>query len=81
MVDVVFYTRSDCPLCEEAAGELAALGVPFLQRDVMSDVGLSQEYGTRVPVIEVDGVEVFEGGISAAQIPDILREAGLPRGL
>lgn len=81
MSRIVLYTRRACPLCDEARDQLVLLGLEFVTRDVLADSGLSQEYGSRVPVIEVDGVDVFEGGTSPSEVPEIMREAGFVPGL
>jgi glutaredoxin len=45
------YARSQCPLCEEMARELAARGIAFQKIDVDSDLALLARYGKRVPVL------------------------------
>lgn len=58
---VTVYTRVDCHLCEVALAEVAAItaetGATFSQVDVDSDPDDRAEYGDRVPVLLVDGVE------------------------
>ena len=51
------YSRSGCPLCEEMARELRALGVDFDEIDVDSDPHLRLRYGRDVPVL------VFKDGV------------------
>jgi hypothetical protein len=72
---VTLVTRADCHACEQAAVELrricGELGVPWSAEDVDADPELRAEYGDRVPVILVDGVEhgywsVEEGRLRAA---------------
>ncbi|MFB9905199.1 glutaredoxin family protein [Allokutzneria oryzae] len=59
--EVTLMSRADCHLCEVAKGELARicgeLGVRWSEVDVDTDRELRAEYGDRVPVILVDGVE------------------------
>ena len=54
-------SRAGCPACEvaEAAVALvcAELSVPWSRADVDGDTDLRAEYGDRVPVILIDGVE------------------------
>jgi glutaredoxin len=56
---VVLYTRVGCHLCEEAERVLAA---PFDLElvDIDRDPELARRYGVRVPVVAVDGEELFE---------------------
>ncbi len=58
---VTVYTRVDCHLCEVALAEVAAItaesGATYAQVDVDADPDDRAEYGDRVPVILVDGVE------------------------
>lgn len=45
------YARARCPLCDEMARELGALGVEFEKIDVDSDLELLARFGKRVPVL------------------------------
>jgi glutaredoxin len=58
---VTLLTRIGCHLCEAARQDINRicdeLGVPWAEHDVDADRGLRAEYGDRVPVILVDGVE------------------------
>jgi len=61
MSHVTVYTRVDCHLCEVAVTEVAkiaeARGASWSAVDVDADPDDRAEYGDRVPVILVDGVE------------------------
>jgi glutaredoxin len=58
---VTVYTRVDCHLCEVALAEVAAItaetGASYAQVDVDADPDDRAEYGDRVPVILVGGIE------------------------
>jgi glutaredoxin len=58
---VTVMTRVDCHPCEAAKVDVARicgeLDVPWSSVDVDSDAEFRAEYGDRVPVILVDGVE------------------------
>jgi hypothetical protein len=58
---VIVMTRQGCPSCEVAEADVAricdSLGVGWAAADVDADPVLAAEYGDRVPVILVDGVE------------------------
>jgi c-di-GMP-related signal transduction protein len=65
MADVVVYSRSGCHLCEEAIAQIIGLheeGYRFglHEVDIESDDLLLRRYLERIPVVEVDGIEVSE---------------------
>jgi glutaredoxin len=64
MNTVTLYTRVGCHLCEEAErvleGERAATPFRLELVDIDRDPELVRRYGVRVPVVAVDGVELFE---------------------
>jgi glutaredoxin len=61
MRHVTVYTRVDCHLCEVAVAEVESItaetGASWSTVDVDADPDDRAEYGDRVPVILVDGVE------------------------
>jgi glutaredoxin len=61
---VVMYSRRTCGLCDEAravvAAELAGGSFEFEEVFIDGDDALEREYGLRVPVVAIDGVEEFE---------------------
>jgi glutaredoxin len=74
MKTVRIYTRVGCHLCEEAErvvrAEQAADGGFHLELvDIDRDPELVRRYGVRVPVVAVDGEELFEYEVPA----DLLR--------
>ncbi len=74
---VEVYTREDCGLCDEAE-ELVALearGCHIRRVDVDSDPDLQARYGTRVPVITVEGREVAEGRVEPGTVRQAVRRA------
>lgn len=65
MADIVVYSRPGCHLCEEAIEQIVALheeGYRFNlhEVDIESNELLLRRYLERIPVVEVDGVEVSE---------------------
>ena len=70
---VTLYTRAGCHLCEEAErvllAERAATAFHLELVDIDRDPALQRRYGVRVPVVAVDGVELFEYEVPA----DLLR--------
>jgi glutaredoxin len=65
MADVVVYSRPGCHLCEEALAQIIALheqGYRFSlhEVDIESNDLLLRRHLERIPVVEVDGMEVSE---------------------
>ena len=70
---ITLYTRAGCHLCEEAERVLRAeqAATPFRLElvDIDRDPELARRYGVRVPVVAVDGEDLFEYEVP----PDLLR--------
>lgn len=65
MADVVVYSRPGCHLCEEALAQIVSLheeGYRFglHEVDIESNDLLLRRYLERIPVVEIDGLEVSE---------------------
>jgi glutaredoxin len=58
--EVILYSRPGCHLCDEARSVLQAELVPFAELDIESDDALFKRYLERIPVISIDGEDVFE---------------------
>jgi glutaredoxin len=62
--DVVLYSRPRCGLCDAARETILGVRreVPFEFREVNveTDDALELDYGTRIPVVTIDGDERFE---------------------
>jgi glutaredoxin-like protein DUF836 len=71
---VTLYTKPDCHLCEVALEELqrarTLLDFELTVRDITLDDDLHRAYFERIPVVAVDGEELFEYFIDA----EVLRE-------
>jgi glutaredoxin len=80
MSRVTLYTRAGCHLCEAAAAVLAAererTWFALEVVDVDRDPELAGRYGVRVPVVAVDGLEVFEYEVPADLLRARLRRDG-----
>jgi len=74
---VVLYARNGCHLCDEARDVIATVraSAPFAfeEVDISGDDALELEYGMRIPVVEVDGVERFEISVDAADLAEAVR--------
>ena len=64
MATVVLYARPGCHLCDDARVVIEAaraeLAFVFEEVDIESDDALVRDYGLRIPVVAVDGDELFE---------------------
>ena len=70
------YSRRGCHLCERAEDVVAAIlpGADVVDVDGAPD--LLVRYGTRVPVLEADGVVVVEGRFDELELMRRLRDRG-----
>ncbi len=68
-MQVTLFSRPGCHLCEVARGVLLAERdrTPFdlVEVDVSAEGALELEYGIRIPVVLIDGVEAFEIEVDA----------------
>jgi len=64
MRTVTLYGRADCHLCDDARAALARVRAthPFslVEVDIEADDELFKRYLERIPVVAVDGEELFE---------------------
>jgi glutaredoxin len=71
---VTLYTKQGCHLCEEALAALRRLQreIPFelSERDIAAEENLHRSYFERIPVVAVDGEELFDYFLDE----DLLRE-------
>lgn len=77
--ETVFYTRAGCLLCEEFEMLLQPIldrqGIHFCRMDIDSSPDLKERFGSRVPVLEINGKVVAEGRVSALELEKRLEEA------
>jgi glutaredoxin len=61
---ITVYSKPDCHLCREAMVQLrslqAELGFDLMERDITSDDALLRAYFERIPVVSLDGEELFD---------------------
>lgn len=58
--DLVLYGRPGCHLCDDARAVLERVGHPFREVDIESDEALLRSYLERIPVVALDGEELYE---------------------
>jgi glutaredoxin len=70
--EVVLYGRPGCHLCDDAREILervrAELPFALSERDIERDDALLKAYLERIPVVTVDGEEVFEFFVDADEL-------------
>jgi glutaredoxin len=69
---LVLLSRPGCHLCDDARAVLHAVGAPFEEIDVESDDALHAAYLERIPVVVLDGVELFEYFVEEAALREHL---------
>ena len=66
------YARPGCGLCDEAREVIMAVrartSFEYREVDVTGDDSLELEYGIRIPVVLVDGRELFEIRVDAGRL-------------
>ena len=76
MTLVTLYGKPGCHLCEEAREVVEAVRSesPFEleEVDVSLDPGLHRRFGERIPVLEMDGEELFELRVDPAALRERL---------
>ncbi|MBN8201641.1 glutaredoxin family protein [Bacillus sp. NTK034] len=76
--ELVFYTRSRCPLCDKAKEVIVELKKEYdftiIEKDIDVSDELTEKYGLMIPVVEIDGNEVQFGHIDAITLSEALTE-------
>jgi glutaredoxin len=69
---VVLYGKPGCCLCDEAREAVAQVharhAFDLEEVDVSTDPELHREYGERIPVLSLDGEELFELHVDAGEL-------------
>jgi glutaredoxin len=77
-VHAVLYSRPGCHLCDDARAVIEAqrFRTPFDldEIDIETDDELVKEYGIRIPVVLIDGVERFEISVDPGELARLLSE-------
>jgi glutaredoxin len=67
-VTLVLYGRPGCHLCDEARAVLERIGHPFEEVDIEADDRLLARYLERIPVIALDGAELYDFFVDEAEL-------------
>jgi glutaredoxin len=59
-MSLVLYGRPGCHLCDEARTVLERIGHPFEEVDIEVDDELLARYLERIPVVALDGAELYD---------------------
>ena len=77
MPHVTLYSRPGCHLCEEMKEVLRRVGrhesFSFEEIDISTDSVLEREYGTQIPVLQVDGQVLARYRVTEVQMRRGLR--------
>jgi glutaredoxin len=72
MTVVTLYGKPDCHLCDEAREVVVAVrsrwSFELHEVDVSLDPALQREYGERIPVVAVDGQDLFQYRVEAGAL-------------
>jgi len=60
MSRLVLYGRPGCHLCDDARAVLERVGAPFEEVDITGDEALHRRYLERIPVVALDGEELYD---------------------
>ncbi|HVL31425.1 MAG TPA: glutaredoxin family protein [Solirubrobacteraceae bacterium] len=69
---LVLYGRPGCHLCDDARAVLERIGEPFDEIDIESDDALLAAYLERIPVVALDGDELFDFFVDEAALRKLL---------
>lgn len=76
-IKLQLYTKSDCPLCDEAKDALRQVEAQFPiqveETDITADLGLFIKYKNLIPVLEMEGRRLFVHHIDTRQLRRQLR--------
>jgi glutaredoxin len=64
----VLYSRAGCHLCDDARAVLQRIGHPFEEVDIEADDELLRRYLERIPVVALDGEELFDYFVDEAAL-------------
>jgi glutaredoxin len=78
LADVTLYSKQDCPLCDEARAALervrGRIAFNLREVDITTDQELETRYRERIPVIALDGAELFDYHVDEPALEQRLAE-------
>ncbi|MDO9097421.1 MAG: glutaredoxin family protein [Candidatus Methanoperedens sp.] len=83
MVNITIYSKNNCHLCNIAMETLLKLQKEFpfslIEVDIEKDKEIFEKYKYLIPVIEIDGKEVFTYRVNENELKKILSLSTQPR--
>jgi glutaredoxin len=77
---LTLYGRPGCHLCDDARAQLLALraelGFDLVEHDIEADEDLHRRYLERIPVVALDGEELFDFFVDEAVLRERLGRVG-----
>ena len=67
-MSLVLYGRPGCHLCDDARTVLERIGAPFDEVDIEGDDDLHRRYLVRIPVVVLDGEELYDHFVDEADL-------------
>lgn len=78
MLHIHFYTKKNCPLCEDAKALLLLLqqDYPFEleERDIYTNDTWLEAYQISIPVVDINGVQLDASEMNYESLAELLRE-------
>lgn len=68
MARLVLYGRPGCHLCEDARAVLDRIGEPYREVDIEADDELHKRLLVRIPVVALDGEELYDHFVDEADL-------------
>jgi len=79
---IVIYTKPNCSLCDEALEEIEAVRqlLPFWleQVDILNDLALYEKYKHAIPVLCLNGEELFRHRVVRKELIEKLQQCDPP---
>jgi glutaredoxin len=75
-LNVTFYTRRGCHLCDDALALLRRHGLSPSEVDIDENAQLRELYDTCVPVVEINGQVRFRGRVDEMLLRRLLNARG-----
>jgi glutaredoxin len=72
-MSLVLYSQPGCHLCDEARAKIARISTEFTEIDINSDDKLFKRYLERIPVVVLDGEELYDFFVDEADLRSRLR--------
>lgn len=78
MLHIHFYTKKNCPLCEDAKALLLLLqqDYPFEleERDIYTNDTWLEAYQISIPVVDINGVQLDASEMNYESLAELLKE-------